>query len=162
MGIFSRKSKESTPQRSSMGSSYKFIGRKFSSSASLQECLKTYAEVSTDCYRTAGPMYDVAWHMPTPPSSFQPSQGTPPNIPPTRAVATDLVQGGRIYLALWDGMVSRGGHSGKVGPPCEMWFVSPDYGASSFPIAGRWKMRDNSLSSIGSVEGQLWGISDKS
>jgi hypothetical protein len=68
----------------------------------------------------------------------------------------DLVQGGRIYLAPWDS-----GHSGKVGPPCEMWFVSPDYGASSFPIAGRWKMRDNSLSSVGSVEGQLWGINEK-
>lgn len=160
MGIFSRRSKDSASQRSSMSSSYDFIGRKFRSSTSLQECLTTYAEVSAECYRTAGPMYDVPWHMPTPPPSFQPSQGTPPHIPPARVVATDLVQDGRIYLALWDGMVSYDGHPGKVGPPCEMWFVSPDYGALSFPIAGRWKMRDNSLSSIGSVEGQLWGIGE--
>jgi len=56
MGIFSRKSKESAPQRSSTDSSGEFIGRKFRSSAGLQECLDTYAEVSAECYRTIGPM----------------------------------------------------------------------------------------------------------
>jgi hypothetical protein len=39
-----------------------------------------------------------------------------------------------------------------------MWFVPPGFDASPIPIAGRWKMRDNSLSSIGTVEGQLWGV----
>jgi hypothetical protein len=161
MGIFSRKSKNSTPQGSGTGTTQEFIGRKFRSSASLQECLSTYAEVSAECYRTAGPMYDVPWDMPTPPPGFQPSQGTAPEISPTRMVATDLAQGGRIYLALWDGMVSYGGTSAAGGPPCEMWFVPPGFDTSPIPIAGRWKMRDNSLSSIGSVEGQLWGVADK-
>jgi hypothetical protein len=161
MGIFSRRPKASTSQRAATGSSSDFIGRKFRSSLSLQECLKNYAEVSGECYTVAGPMYDVPWHTPTPPPSFQPSQSALPAMPPTRAVATDLTQGGRIYLALWDGMVSYSSDTPKAGPPCEMWFVSPDYGALSFPIAGKWKMRDSSLSSIGSVEGKLWGIRGK-
>jgi hypothetical protein len=42
-----------------------------------------------------------------------------------------------------------------------MWFVPPGFDMSPIPIAGRWKMRDGSLSSIGWVEGQLWGVHNR-
>jgi hypothetical protein len=159
MGIFSRKPRSDSRQRVSANSSNDFIGRKFRSQATLSECLETYAAVSAECYRTAGSMYETEWHMPIVPAAFQPSQGTPPLVPPAKVVATDLIGGGRIYLAVWDGVVSYGGGVPTGGPPCEMWFVPPGFDTSPIPIAGTWKMRDSSLSSIGWVEGPMWGIS---
>jgi hypothetical protein len=76
-------------------------------------------------------------------------------------VANDLADGSRIYLAIWDRMVSYGDGS-TPGPPCEMWFVPPGFDTSPIPIAGVWKRRDGSLSSIGYVEAPLWGANQMS
>jgi hypothetical protein len=92
-------------------------------------------------------------------AGFTSTQGNKVTVKPARVVADNLVGGGRIYLAIWNGMVSQGEGSGIGGPPCEMWFVPPGFDTSPIPIAGTWKMRDGSLSSIGWVESPLWGTS---
>lgn len=158
MGLFSRKSKSASWHQSNGDPSSVFIGRKFRSSASVQESLDAYSIVIRECYRATSPVYDVGWRTPAAASTFESSQGAPSLVPPARIVATDLADGGCIYLALWDGMVSYGGGSGQGGPPREMWFVPPGFDTSPIPIAGAWKMRDGSLSSIGWVESPLWGV----
>lgn len=134
-----------------------FIGRKFRSSLTVDDCLSNFAVVREQCYRTSGPVVDVEWNVPAAPEGFTSSQGAMSPVPPMRAVATELVGGGYIYLAIWNGMVSYGDGSGSSGPPCEMWFVPPGFDTSPIQIAGAWKMRDSSLSSIGYVESPLWG-----
>jgi hypothetical protein len=71
-------------------------------------------------------------------------------------IASLLANGERIYLAIWDHTFS--------GVPRdwarEMWFVSPDYGGTPAPLPGKWKMRDKSLTGIGSVDPAVWGAND--
>jgi hypothetical protein len=57
--------------------------------------------------------------MPSPPADFQPPQGTPPQVAPLHAFATNLARGNSIYLAIWDGTPTYGGQA-KGSPPCEM------------------------------------------
>jgi hypothetical protein len=139
------------------GATASFIGRKFTSSLSMKECLDAFDAAKADCYRTTGPLLEVDWRMPGDLGAFRSSQGRAPEVPPARVVACDLLDGGRIYLAVWNGMTSYGDASGSSGQPCEMWFVPPGFDTSPIPIAGRWKSRDASLSSIGYVESPLWG-----
>jgi hypothetical protein len=150
MGIFSRKQGLAASSGPTTGSP-DFIGRKFLSSLSIQECLSNFSAVKDECYSTVGPMRDIEWQMPIG-LPERTSQGLVPTAPPDKVVASDLVGGGQIYLALWDSGVSYG--PGRR----EMWFVPPGFDGSPIPIAGRWKMRDGSLSSIGSVESTLWGV----
>jgi hypothetical protein len=157
VGIFSRKKPGPTFATSTRGESV-FIGRKFRSNLSLAECVDNFSIVKDECYRTSGPLVDVEWHAPTELGGFNSSQGGMPAVSPARVVANDLVGGARIYLAMWNGMVSYGDGSGSGGPPCELWFVPPGFDTSPIQIAGAWKMRDASLSSIGYVESPLWGV----
>jgi hypothetical protein len=157
VGIFSRKQHLAASSTSPSTAVDIFIGRKFRSSLSMQECLDAFSIVKDTCYPTDGPLRDVEWRMPADLGPFESSQGSVPGVPPSRVVTNDLVRGGGIYLALWDGMVSYGEGGGKGGPPCEMWFVPPGFDTSPISIAGTWKMRDSSLSSIGYVESPLWG-----
>jgi hypothetical protein len=152
VGLFSRKKKSESTSTSDLPPTVgEFIGRKFRSSLSLQQCLDNFSSVKDECYVTTGPLQDVKWQMPDP-GVPRTSQGRVPTDSPIRVVAYDLTAGGRIYLALWDKAVSYG-----TDGACEMWFVPPGFDTSPIPIAGRWKMRDNSLSSIGYVESGLWG-----
>lgn len=154
MGIFSRKG--SIPRESpSANRSNDFIGRKFRSNLSIAECLENFSIVKDQCYRTTGGIYEIEWRMRLESADVESSQGGPPAIPPATFHANDLSGGGRIYLAIWDGMVYHD-HSGVGGPPREMWFVPPGFDTSPIPIAGTWKMRDGSLSSIGYVESASW------
>lgn len=150
MGIFSRKQRPvagSAPANIGLDD---YIGRKFRSSLGMQECLDNFSAVKDECYRTVGPLREAEWQMPVG-LPQRTSQGSVPTVPPARVLAADLTGGGRIYLALWDHGVSYGTQG------CEMWFVPPGFDTSPIPIAGRWKMRDGSLSSIGYVESALWG-----
>lgn len=151
MGFFSRK-----PTAPKIDPSH-WIGRKFRSSQTIDQCLATFAQVKDECYQTTGELTDIDWTIPTNLAGFTSTQGNNVIVRPTRVVAYQLVGGDSIYLALWDGMASYGDGSGTGGPPCEMWFVPPGFDTSPIPIAGRWKMQDGSLSSIGWVESPLWG-----
>ncbi|SRR6266545_4473493 len=156
MGFFSR-GKSGRGDATSTPDVGVFIGRKFRSSLSVDDCLANFSIVREQCYRISGPLVDAEWHVPAVPGGFASSQGAISLVPPARVLANDLVGGGHIYLAIWKGMVSYGDGSGSDGPPCEMWFVPPGFDTSSIQIAGVWKMRDSSLSSIGYVESPLWG-----
>jgi hypothetical protein len=124
----------------------------------VAECLDNFSIVKEECHRTSGPLADIEWQVPTELEGYESSQGDQlVAVPPVRVVANDLADGAKIYLAIWDGMVSYGDSSGSGGPPCEMWFVPPGFDTSPIPIAGTWKMRDSSLSSIGYVESPMWG-----
>lgn len=151
MGLFSRKPPEPKSDPSH------WIGRKFRSGRTLDECLATFSKVKDECYQTTGALVDVEWTVPASLGSFTSTQGSNVTVKPARVVASDLVGGRRIYLALWDGTVSYGDHTGTGGPPCEMWFVPPGFDTSPIAIAGTWKMQDASLSSIGWVESPMWG-----
>lgn len=150
MGIFSRKQRFGAGSGPAAGT-LDFIGRKFMSSLSMQECLDNFSQVKDECYPTAGPLREVEWQMPGG-LPERTSQGRTPTVPPDQVLAGDLTDGGQIYLAVWNRGVSYAPGNR------EMWFVPPAFDGSPIPIAGRWKMRDNSLSSIGCVEPALWGV----
>ena len=133
-----------------------WIGRKFRSERTIDESVEIFDAVKAECYRITGPQ-ELTWTVPEQAHQFQSSQGSATTIPPRRLVSYGLTGGGRITLALWDGMVSYGSGSGEDGPPREMWFVPTGFDTSPLPISGRWKMADPSLSSIGWVESPLWG-----
>ena len=154
MGLFSRKPSSSA---STTASGTNWIGRKFRSNLPIEACLVNFSLAYGQCYETVGDIRDVPWSTPEGAASFSSSQGSSTTLAPARSLAVDLRTGGAIYLALWEGMVSYGDGSGQGGPPCEMWFVPPGFDTSPIPIAGRWKMVDGSLSSIGWVDRELWG-----
>lgn len=155
MPLFSRK--KSAPMSSSPEPTVDdYIGRKFRSSLPLSACLEHFAVVKDQCYPTVGDLQDVEWRPPALPAVKKEFSDGPAEVPPARFVANDLADGGRIYLAIWEGTVSYGG-SGQGGPPCEMWFVPPGFDNTPIPISGTWKTRDPSLSSVGLVEGVYWG-----
>lgn len=150
MGIFSRKQRpvaRSAPANIGLDD---YIGRKFRSSLAMQECLDNFLAVKDECYQTVDPLRELEWQMPAGLPEMT-SQGSVPDVPPARVLAVGLAGGGQICLALWDHGVSYPTQG------CEMWFVPPGFDTSPIPIAGRWKMRDGSLSSIGYVESALWG-----
>jgi hypothetical protein len=156
VALFSRK-KNASVNAASTNDSDLFIGRKFRSSLSMDECIDNFMIVKEQCYRTAGSLKEIEWHVPSDIGSFKSSQGQVPTAAPVRVVVNDLVGGGQIYLAVWNGVVSYGDGTGSGGPPCEMWFVPSGFDMAPIQIAGAWKMRDASLSSIGWVEAPLWG-----
>jgi len=133
MGFFSRK-----PPEPKIDPSH-WIGRKFRSSLTLDECLANYNMVKAECYHTAGTSTEMDWTVPTDLAGFTSTQGNNVTVKPARVVADNLVGGGRIYLAIWNGMVSQGEGSGIGGPPCEMWFVPPGFDTprSPSPAPGR-------------------------
>ena len=160
MGLFSRKSR--APSAATLERSVQsFIGRKFRSDCSLDECLSNFIAVSDECYPVVSGLVDVGWRVPTDLGGFISTQGSVPAVAPARVVARKLATGGHLYLALWNGMASYGNGTGDGGPPCEMWFVPPGFEVMTpIAIAGTWKRRDSSLSSIGNVESPLWGVSE--
>jgi hypothetical protein len=101
----------------------------------------------------------VTWTVPQGTASFRSTQGGAITVPPARLVAYRTADGRRITLALWGGLVSYSDGAGTDGPPIEMWFVPSGFDQQPIAIAGRWKMQDGSLSSIGWVESPLWGAS---
>ncbi len=133
-----------------------WIGRKFRTSLTVQESLAAFDSIKDECYAIRG-REAVTWTVPTSALAFGSTQGKSNTVPPATVVAYALAQRGRITLALWDGMVSYGDGTGAGGPPREMWFVPSGFDQSPIPIAGLWKARDSSLSSIGWVESPLWG-----
>jgi hypothetical protein len=152
MGLFSKKS--STPSPSAVGRGSAFIGRKFTSSLSLAECITNYEAARDECYETEdGPSVDPGWDVPAV-EGLTSSQGDVVLAAPERVLMTHLRDGGHLYLSIWDGPVSYGD---GTGPGTEMWFVPPGFDTSPIAIAGTWKRRDSSLSSIGYVEASLWG-----
>ena len=132
-----------------------FIGRKFSSSRSVTDCLENFVSAASQCYPVAAEPADVAWRLGDV-AGVPSTQGGPASVPPVRFVALELVGSGPLYLAIWDGYVGHGG-DGVSGQAREMWFVPPGFDGSPIPIAGTWKGLDGSLSSIGSVESAFWG-----
>lgn len=148
-GNFSRKQRPAASLAPAKGLD-DYIGRKFRSSLSTQACLDNFAAVIKECYSTVGPLREAEWQMPAGLPEMT-SQGRVPTASPVQVLAGDLASGGQIYLALWDHGVSYSTQG------CEMWFVPPGFDTSPIPIAGRWKARDSSLSSIGYVESALWG-----
>lgn len=134
-----------------------FIGRKFSSSLSVNECLENFSIAARRCYQPSSEAVAVEWSAPENVASVVSTQGGPAATPPALFVAQDLADGGRLYLAIWDGYVWNGG-DGVNGRAREMWFVPPGFDNSPIPIAGTWKNLDGSLSSIGTVESAFWGV----
>ncbi|GAA1834470.1 hypothetical protein GCM10009714_15000 [Microlunatus capsulatus] len=133
-----------------------WIGRKFRTELSLDESLRAFESVKDECYDITS-RESLVWSIPEGAANFQSTQGSPAILPPARLVSYVLARGGRITLALWDGMISNGGN-GVDGSLREMWFVPSEFDRSAImPIAGRWKAMDPSLASIGWVESPLWG-----
>lgn len=126
-----------------------FIGRKFRSSLTVDECLANYRVARDQCYQVVDE-FEPVWSPPDP-GTYVSSQGGQLTGPPSRVLANTLAAGGVIQLAVWDGAVAGGGGT-------QMWFVPPGFDQSPIPLAGTWKMRDSSLSSVGWVEGPLWGL----
>ena len=157
MGLFSRNKDVPTTQPLVRTAS-PFIGRKFQSSLSLAECLDNFSAARDECYTTTGQPMEIEWQVPAHLGDFKSTQGSIALVAPVRVLANDLLGGGRIYLAAWNGLVSYGDGSGTGGPPCEIWFVSPGFDMSPVQIAGVWKRLDPTLSSIGWVESPLWGV----
>jgi hypothetical protein len=158
MALFSRRSKGAPESRSlPKPDPSHWIGRKFRTDRSTEESVEIFMSVKDECYEVDS-KEGVEWAVSTGAATFRSTQGNPTVVPPALLISYELVRGGRITLALWDGMVSYGDGTGVGGPPREMWFVPSGFDTSSpIAIAGRWKMRDPSLSSIGWVESPLWG-----
>src|ERR1700735_163201 len=108
MGIFSRKQRTVARLAPAKGALDDYIGRKFRSSLSMQECLDNFSAVKDECYRAVGPLREVGWEMPVG-LPERTSQGSVPEVPPVRVLAIDLVDGGQSCLAVWDPVVSYGG-----------------------------------------------------
>ena len=73
--------------------------------------------------------------------AFQPRWSGDPNDEPTALAGIGSDGGSAYYVAVWH----RPGGS-------EIHFITPDYAADPTPpLIGAWKMRDRSLSSVGSV-----------
>jgi hypothetical protein len=153
MGLFGRRGSAPSPSATAGNSGATVIGRKFRSSLSVEDCLENYSAVKDECYDVQGPLVDVEWHMPANFASLESTQGIVPATPPVRVVASDLAGGGHIYLAIWASCPTYA----EADSFRELWFVPPGFDTSPIPIAGRWKMRDSSLSSIGYVESAFWG-----
>lgn len=152
MGFLSRKKPASA---TSPALANDFIGRKFSSSLTLSECLENFSNAAGQCYPTEGGLVNVAWQPPSRTDGVVSSQGGPAAVSPARFVALNLAGGDRLHLAIWEGSV---GYDGVSGSTREMWFVPPGFDNSPIPIAGTWKGLDVSLSSIvGTVESAFWG-----
>lgn len=107
MGLFSRKPPEPKidPRH--------WIGRKFRSSFTLDECLANYNMVKAECYHTAGTSTEMDWTVPTDLAGFTSTQGNNVTVKPARVVADNLAGGGRTDLAIWNGIVSQGEDSGS-------------------------------------------------
>ena len=138
-----------------------WIGRKFRTNLTIEDSLEAFDVAKSECYEIRS-QEDLTWMVPDGAHAYESTQGRATTTPPSRLLSYTLARGGRITLALWDGMVSYGDGSGVGGPPREMWFVPSGFDQSPIAIAGRWKMRDSSLSSIGWVESPLWGAVAKS
>lgn len=133
-----------------------WIGRKFRTDLSLEAALQTFDQVKHECYAISG-REELDWLTPRDASTFRSTQGSPTDVPPAQLLSYRLVAGGRITLAVWNGMVTQGAN-GLDGPPIEMWFVPSEFDRSGIvPIAGLWKNKDSSITSIGWVESPLWG-----
>jgi hypothetical protein len=136
-----------------------FIGRKFSSSASLDECVGNFATAAERCYPVTGGLTEAAWNHPPNEEGAVSTQGGGAAVPPARFVALGMDGGLFLYLAVWEGLVGYGG-DGVAGGVREMWFVPPGFDGSPIQIAGVWKSLDPSLSSIGTVESTFWCRAD--
>lgn len=154
MGLFSRRKASAKPSTSHDPNVW--IGRKFRTNATIEESIMAFESAKDQCYDVSS-QGRVRWVVPVDAASFQSTQGTASTVPPARLISYTLTDGGRITLALWEGMVSFGEGSGVGGPPREMWFVPSGFDRSPLPIAGIWTSYDSSLSSIGWVESPLWG-----
>jgi hypothetical protein len=137
VALFSRK-RRTTPAPSSSSTSKAFIGRKFSSDLSIDECLVNFSKAASDCYPTSSELIDVEWRAPSDVDGVPSTQGGPAPVPPARFVALDLARSGRLFLAIWDGYVGRG-NDGVSGQAREMWFVPRDSTTrrSRLPARGR-------------------------
>ena len=155
LGVFSRKQKSTQPAELAVNPAH-WIGRKFRTNSTVEESLRHFALARDECYQVAHEE-DVRWIVPADASAYRSSQGIPTTIPPWRLQRQRLTDGSIITLAVWAGMVTQADGSGSGGPPIELWFVPSAFDRSPIPIAGHWKMRDPSLSSIGWVEQPLWG-----
>lgn len=140
MGFFRKAKPKQTRQQ--------FIGRKFRSGLSADECLQNYRAVRDQCYDVVDE-FEPVWSTPDP-GAYESAEVSAPEGPPVSVVASTLSTGGVLYLAVWGGTA--------LGGDTQMWFVPPEFDGSPIPLAGVWKMRDSSLSSIGSVERPFWGV----
>lgn len=104
------------------------LGRKMRSALAPDECLANFTAV-------------VADHLGVRTATFEP-QWTGQSADMPAVLAGIESQGGRAYyVAIW----RRSNYS-------EIHFITPDYSANPTPpLIGAWKMRDQSLSSMGSV-----------
>lgn len=156
MGLLSR-IKRPTDRRAPDFDPADWIGRKFRSNLSVEASVENFYAVIRECYRTTGAMEPAEWRRPATAAGFVSSQGNPRPVDPIAAYRVRVGAQHHVELAVWDGVVSYG--DGTGGPPIEMWFVYSDFDRSvPTPVAGTWKMRDASLSSIGWVERPLWGL----
>ncbi|WP_328582694.1 hypothetical protein [Streptomyces sp. NBC_00370] len=105
------------------------IGRKFHSDAGIEASVANFHAAATQQFGQEPVLTAARW--------------TGPHPAPERLIAA-RTPSGTSYLALWsDG---------------SMYFVAPDYQQlPTPPLVGMWKMRDNSLSSTGSVEASEFG-----
>jgi len=135
-----------------------WIGRKFRSDCSVDEALANFLLARDECYDVTKEL-PATWTVPAQAATFVSSQGSATSVPPARLYSWGTSDNRVLTLALWAGMVSHGDGREVAGPPIEMWFVPSGFDLQPIPIAGRWKMQDSSLSSIGWVESPLWGSS---
>ena len=156
MGLLSRFKKDTGPQVPEFDPA-DWIGRKFRSSLSVEVSTANFYAVIQQCYGTTGPLEPADWRRPAAAATFVSSQGRPRLVDPVAAYRVSVGRQNYAALALWDRIVSYS--DSTDGPPIEMWFVYSDFDQSvPTPVAGMWKMRDASLSSIGWVERPLWGL----
>jgi hypothetical protein len=115
-----------------------YIGRKFASRAGVEESLVNVRAAMTQQLGSEPEFLTVRWTGPDPvPETVLAI--VPHGVPPTARSRT------ASYLALW--------------PDGTMYFVAPDYAVRPTPpLVGMWKMRDSSLTSVGSVGGDEFGV----
>jgi hypothetical protein len=106
------------------------MGRKFRSDQSVEVCVETFREL-------------VAEQLAADVQFFSPQWADATREAPAALIGATATRSAKdaTYLAVWDTGATR-----------EMYFVAPDYATRPTPpLVGAWKMRDQSLASVGSV-----------
>ena len=135
MPLFGRRVRTTSSAAPSQGER---IGRKFSSQAGVERSIENFRAAVTQQLGAEPTFFDAEWSGPEP--------------APLRVIG--LVEGavpplgqraGVSYLAVW--------------PDGRMYFVAPDYSTQPTPpLVGMWKMRDSTLTSVGSVASSEFGV----
>lgn len=135
MPLFGRRARTTSSSTAAQGER---IGRKFSSSAGVERSIENFQAAVTQQLGAEPDFFNVEWSGPEP-APLRVIGVSEGGVPP-------LGRRSRVsYLAIW--------------PDGRMYFVAPDYSTEPTPpLIGMWKMRDSTLTSVGSVASSEFGV----